>query len=135
MFGLSAAPHVDFKQPYWGLNKWYPAAEAVKKLQKEASKNKPAEVTYEDPHEKEWGQQKNAYLKKIAMWGGQGYQPHFDFDTPLTQRTAADLLANNPYIKDKDYERNLGTSIIMGAPAYGGQTTLGGVYDSAVNKF
>lgn len=69
------------------------------------------------------------------MWGSQGYQPQFDFSTPLTQRTAVDLFANNPYIKDKDYERNLGTSIIMGAPAYGGQTTLGNVYDSAVNKF
>lgn len=141
MFGLSAAPHVDLKQPYWGLNKWYPAAEAVKDAAKETTKKEEAsEDIYKDPHEKQWGQQqrgqqKNAYLKKIAMWGGQGYQPHFDFDTPLTQRTAADLLANNPYIKDKDYERNLGTSIIMAAPAYGGQTTLGGVYDSAVNKF
>lgn len=51
------------------------------------------------------------------------------------QRNAVDLFANNPYIKEQDYERNLGTSIIMGAPAYGGQTTLGGIYDSAVNKF
>lgn len=144
VFGLSAAPHVDFKQPYWGLNKWYAAAQnALKNKQQSTSVEGPEkdnlEVTYEDPHEKDWGQlqeqQKTAYLKKLAMWGGQGYQPTFDFNTPLTQRTAVDLFANNPYIKEKDYERNLGTSIIMGAPSYGGHTTLGNVYDSAVNKF
>ena len=47
---------------------------------------------------------KDAALNKYAsLWGDQGYQPVFDFDTPLTQRTAADLFANNPYIKDQDY--------------------------------
>ena len=113
MFALSAAPHIDFDQPHWGLNKWYPAGDAAAK----------------------YSQEKEVLTKAASLWGDQGYQPSFDFNTPLTQRTTVDLFANNPYIKDKSYERNLGTSIIMGAPSYGGQITLGGVYDSAVNKF
>ena len=113
MFTASAAPNVDFESPYWGLTKWYPRD------------GKPAKnVT------------KTSALQKYAsLWGDQGYQPSFDFSTPVLQRTAVDLFANNPYIKEQDYQRNLGTSIIMGAPAYGGQTTLGNIYDSAVNKF
>jgi len=108
---------VDFKSPYWGLTEWYPRSSKL-------------------PEKETTEQVKQATLKKYAsLWGDQGYQPTFDFNSPVTQRTAADLFANNPYIRDAEYERNLGTSIIMGAPAYGGETTLGGIYDSAVNKF
>ena len=45
------------------------------------------------------------------------------------------MFASNPYIGNDDYARNLGTSIINAAPSYGHTTTLGSVYDSAVNKF
>ena len=110
-FSASAAPNVNFDAPYWGLTEWYP-------------KNK------------QEGETKTAALKKYAsLWGDEAYQPTFDFNTPVLQRTAVDLFANNPYIQEQNYQRNLGTSIIMGAPAYGGQTTLGNIYDSAVNKF
>ena len=95
-FTASALQHVNTDAPSLGLTQWYPQI------------------------------QKTASLRKYAsLWGDQGYQPTFDFNTPIVQRNAVDLFANNPYIKEQDYERNLGTSIIMGAPAYGGQTTLG----------
>ena len=161
-FAASAAPNVDFKSPYWGLTKWYPRSEKLKSTQITKAQDIPQGKTYNSPEELQadldkeedqfFGDEpgtaasrriaeqsktiKNAALKKYAsLWGDQGYQPTFDFNTPIVQRNAVDLFANNPYIQKQDYERNLGTSIIMGAPAYGGQTTLGGIYDSAVNKF
>lgn len=141
-FAASAAPNVDFKSPYWGLTKWYPRSKDLSESPEKDTSEKTAQLGDVDqkgvpqgfPSQEEL--KKDAVLKKYAsLWGEQPYQPTFDFHTPIVQRNAVDLFANNPYIKEQDYERNLGTSIIMGAPAYGGQTTLGGIYDSAVNKF
>jgi hypothetical protein len=45
------------------------------------------------------------------------------------------LLKSNPILQDNNYAINLGSSILNAAPTTGFNTTLGNVYDSALNKF
>lgn len=114
-FTLGAYPHLNTRFQNWGLTSWHP------KLLDEY---------------KQKGMNKTEKLQKLAsLWGQSSYQPQLDLNAPVSQMRAADIFAKNPYIQDHPYEKNLGTSIVMGAPAYGNQTTLGGIYDSAVNKF
>ena len=83
-----------------------------------------------------WTVKKKAALKKIAsLWQANGYQPQIDFSQTLNPNTVVSMIQHNPFLKDSPYQRNLGTSIITAAKAYGNQTTLGSIYDSAVNKF
>lgn len=105
-FSAGTVPNLNFDADNWGLTQWYPD------IKKKAS-----------------------LYKTASLWGDQGYQPSFDFSTPVLKRDALSLFNDNPQVQKNDYSRNLGTSIIAAAPAYGGQTTLGSIYDSAVNKF
>lgn len=104
-FTAGVIPNLNFDAQNWGTIDWYP------KLKK------------------------TSMYKIASLWGDQGYQPSFDFNTPVIKRDAIRLFSDNPQVQQNDYARNLGTSILAAAPAYGEQTTLGSIYDSAVNKF
>lgn len=73
--------------------------------------------------------------KTASLFQTVGYQPQLDFSQQLNRYDAAALMRNNPVLQQSPYAANLGTSIITAAPYTGAYTTLGGVYDSAVNKF
>lgn len=78
--------------------------------------------------------------KKASMWqtpGWQtpGYQPQLDFSRSINVLDTKQMMASNPYLQDSSYARNLGTSIVSAAPAFGNTTTLGNIYDSAYDKF
>ncbi len=63
------------------------------------------------------------------------YSPVSDFNTPVNPQYLVGLIKNNPLLQDNSYAINLGSSILNAAPATGFNTTLGNVYDSALNKF
>lgn len=73
--------------------------------------------------------------KNASLWESQGYQPKLDFAQPINSHQVQRMFATNPYISADPYARNLGTSIIAAAPSFGSTTTLGNIYDSALNKF
>ena len=84
-----------------------------------------------------WGVKKNSALmtKVASLWETQGYQTQLDLSTTVNPNTVAGMIQNNPYLQNSPYERALGTSIVTGAKRTGSQTTLGNIYDSALNKF
>lgn len=83
-----------------------------------------------------WPYQNKQSMNKVSsMWQTPGYQPQLDFSQSINTLDTRQMLASNPYIHDNNYVRNFGTSIINAAPSYGNTTTLGNIYDSAVNKF
>lgn len=108
-FAAGTVPNVNLSKRGLGLTEWYPE-----------------DLPTED---------KQSMYKTASLWGDQGYQPSFDFNTPIIKRDAISLFNDNPQVQQNSYSRNLGTSILASAPSYGGQTTLGSIYDSAVNKF
>lgn len=63
------------------------------------------------------------------------YSPVSDFNTPVNPQYLVGLIKNNPLLQDNSYAINLGSSILNAAPSTGFNTTLGNVYDSALNKF
>lgn len=80
--------------------------------------------------------EKTGRLEKLSsLWQTQGYQPVVDMSLPINRGTTMDIINNNPYMQQSSYQKNLGVSIIAGANNQGNLTTLGSVYDSAVNKF
>ena len=64
------------------------------------------------------------------------YVPTTDFAKALNASSAVDLFVNDPYLQNQDYVRNLGTAIVTNAAMREGTSrpTLGGVFDSAVDK-
>lgn len=108
-FAAGTVPNINFNKKGLGLTEWYPQDISTEESQ-------------------------NIY-KTASLWGDQGYQPSFDFNTPVIKRDAISMFSDNPQVQQNNYARNLGTSILASAPSYGGQTTLGSIYDSAVNKF
>ena len=62
-------------------------------------------------------------------------QPVFDFDTPLTQRTAADLFANNPYIKSSILFRETDNAHEMESHIAQGLKNLDGTPKMAYNYY
>ena len=130
-FTAGTVPNLNFDKQGWGLTEWYP-----KDLPKEGQKEDSKKDAPKQEQKTQQGITKNNSLYKMAsLWGDQGYQPSFDFNTPIIKRDAISMFNDNPQVQQNDYARNLGTSILASAPAYGGQTTLGSIYDSAVNKF
>lgn len=93
-----------------------------------------------DPHSKNlgltsWDPQpinKNASLKKVAF---NQYSPISDFSTTVNPQYLTGMIRSNPVLQDNSYAMNLGASILNAAPATGFNTTLGNVYDAALNKF
>lgn len=79
---------------------------------------------------------KQGSLKKQAdLWEATGYQPMTDFAKHIDVRDVSQLFENDPYLRANNaYASQLGTSIVNAAPAYSNTTTLGGIFDSAVNK-
>lgn len=65
-----------------------------------------------------------------------GYVPEMDFSSVINARDAKSLFTNDPYLQNNDYARNMGTAIVSNAALNAGSNnvTLGGVFDSAVNK-
>lgn len=79
---------------------------------------------------------RNSLNKEAQLFQAYGYQPQVDLTQSVNRQQAIDMLNTNPFLIQQDpYARHLGTSIIAAAPYIGNQTTLGGIYDSAVNKF
>lgn len=77
-----------------------------------------------------------ALNKQASFWQSIGYQPSCKFDQPIDTQAVYDIFKTNPVIRDNSYVRNFGTSIVAAAPMTNyNNTTLGGLYDSAVNKF
>ena len=76
-----------------------------------------------------------ALSKTASLWEATNYQPLTDFGHLINVRDVSQLFQNDPYLKaNSDYAAHLGTAIVNAAPAYGNQTTLGNVFDSAVDK-
>lgn len=59
-----------------------------------------------------------------------------DYYKAINSRDAISLFTNDPFLQNKQYARNMGTSIIADAAIRTGNNTptLGNVFDSAVNK-
>lgn len=128
-FAAGTVPNFNIQQSDLGMTKWYP--DSPKKKQVAAS----TKAGTEEQKKNASFVEKQTLYKIASMWGDQGYQPSFDFNAPVIKRDAIRMFSQNPEVQKNDYARNLGTSILVAAPAYGGQTTLGSIYDSAVNKF
>lgn len=74
--------------------------------------------------------------KEASFWQSVGYQPNFKFNQVVDTQAVYDIFKTNPVLRDDSYVRNFGTSIVAAAPKIDYQnTTLGGIYDSAMNKF
>lgn len=99
----------------------------------------PASISFAmnmDPNKPKLGMTQWPYMKKKAsMWQTPGYQPQLDFSKTINTLDTTKMFQSNPYLQNNDYVRNLGTSIIQATPSYNNVTTLGNVYDSAINKF
>lgn len=79
---------------------------------------------------------KESLNKSASLWEFAGYQPSCKFDQVVNSNAVMDIFRTNPILRDDSYARNLGTSIVAAAPKFGYQnTTLGNIYDSAMNKF
>lgn len=85
------------------------------------------------------GQKKTGALHKSAenLFEFDNYVPAVDFAQAVNARDAIGLFTNDPHLANHQYARNLGTSIIADAALRAGTNnpTMGGVFDSAVNKF
>lgn len=77
---------------------------------------------------------KQSLNKKSGLWQAQ-YNPTSNFNTPVNPTYLTGLIRGNPVLQDSPYAMNLGASILNAAPATGFNTTLGNIYDSALNKF
>ena len=78
---------------------------------------------------------KSPFVKRGALESG--YLTDIDFGKRISAPAAMALFSNDPNLQDSPYVRNFGTSIVSAA-ALGQHTsrpTLGGVFDSAVDKF
>lgn len=74
--------------------------------------------------------------KKASFWQSIGYQPSFQFDQVINSNEVKQIFDQNPILNSDRYAKNFGKSIINAAPTFNyGNTTLGSIYDSAVNKF
>lgn len=73
--------------------------------------------------------------KKQSLWQAQPYQPTSNFNTQINPGYITGLIQQNPVLNQSAYAQNLGTAILNAVPTTGFNTTLGNVYDSAVNKF
>ena len=113
---VSLITNTNLGAPYWGHGSWEPYASPQTKGRMHADS-----IKYGKP------MQKSASIL--------GYQPHLELSTPVNRWDAASLIASNPIVQQSPYASNLGMSIVTAAPYTGAQTTLGGIYDSAVNKF
>lgn len=73
--------------------------------------------------------------KKQSLWQAQPYQPTYSLNTQINPSYITGLIQQNPVLNESAYAQNLGTAILNAVPTTGFNTTLGNVYDSAVNKF
>lgn len=113
---LALAANAHPKAKYYGLTSWEPYISPQHKMGiKDAIQT--------------------GVTKTASLFQMDGYQPQIDMSQQLNRYDAVSLLQNNPILKQSPYAVNLGTSIVTAAPYTGAYTTLGGVYDSAVNKF
>lgn len=120
----SLAMNIVPDAPKLGLTDWNPK---VDRKQKEKDKSEEKEGL------SNFGAQP---LQKVAMFQDIGYQPQLDLSKSINRQQAIAMMNNNPYLAQQpSYARHLGTSIITAAPSIGNQVYLGGIYDSAVNKF
>lgn len=111
---VSAFINADSRAKNFGLDTWEP---------------------YISPYQQAKLNNKKSLAKTASLFQTAGYQPQLDFSQQLNRYDAVALMQNNPILQQSSYASNLGTSIITAAPYTGAYTTLGGVYDSAVNKF
>lgn len=77
-----------------------------------------------------------AQSKRATEFSYSGYVPDFDFSQPVNARHAQLLFTNDPYLQNEPYVKNMGTAIVAAAAQTAGTNnpTLGGIFDSAVNK-
>lgn len=121
----SLAMNIVPDAPKLGLTSWNPKVNRKKQKKQEESNNKKglSDFGYSS-------------LSKTAMFQDLGYQPQLDLTQSINRQQALNMMNNNPYLlQQPSYARHLGTSIITAAPSIGNQVSLGGIYDSAVNKF
>lgn len=102
---VSLAANLDFHKPGAGLTQWQP------------------QPLFD-----------RTTLTKTSSFYSQ-YNPVSNFNTPVNPQYLSGLLKSNPILQDNNYAINLGSSILNAAPTTGFNTTLGNVYDSALNKF
>lgn len=74
--------------------------------------------------------------KKADDFYYNGYVPDIDFSQPVNARHAQALFTNDPYLINDPYVKNMGTAIVANASQNAGTNnpTLGGIFDSAVDK-
>ena len=130
----SLAPNIVPDAPMLGLTSWNPKGNRKKKQE---NKN-----TTENNGLSKFGAQSssmkktNSLSKEAQLFQSIGYQPQLDLTKSINRQQAINMVNTNPFLLQQDpYARHLGTSIITAAPVIGNQVTLGGIYDSAVNKF
>ena len=106
---LSLAGNTNFNKQWNGWLSWNPADRLVKT---------------------------EALKKTASLWQTANYQPSCNFNQVVDSSAVLDIFNTNPIIRDNSYIKNFGTSIVTAAPKVNyGSTTLGGIYDSAYNKF
>ena len=81
---------------------------------------------------------KTASLHKRAddMFEYTGYVPDIDLSQVINARNAQSLFTNDPFLQNDAYVKNMGTAIVANAAIqqHTNKPTLGGVFDSAVDK-
>ena len=84
-----------------------------------------------------WFPKSGSFGKYADLYAVDNYIPSTDFSAAINSRDALNLFSNDPHLQTPDnaYARNMGTAIVAAAaPAPGQPVTLGGIFDSAVNK-
>lgn len=74
-------------------------------------------------------------VKNAGMFQTAQYKPSVNLSTAVNPQQLTDYIRTNPFMQNDSYAMNLGASILNAAPTTGFTTTLGNVYDSALNKF
>jgi hypothetical protein len=126
--GLAAAgsflPSFKANKQYWGLGQWNPRTSYYHRDKNQLGFNS--------------GLPKAGSVQKCAedLFSFDGYVPAVDFSQTVNTRNAVDLFTNDPFLKNHQYAKNMATAIVADAANRTGtnNTTLGTVFDSAVNK-
>lgn len=99
-------------QEYKGLAQWYPEMHPI-----------PKRASF-DPYMQNQSIGMNSYVNEL------------DWNRPIHASNVIGLFKNDPHLQDEPYARNMGISIVADAAAtqHTKTPTLGGIFDSAVNK-
>lgn len=129
--GTSAGFTYTPNAKYYGMFSWNPQ----RKFDQKTYDKKIGEYAATLPHT--WFPKTGSLCKKADdLFEYTGYVPDMDWSQIINARQAQSLFTNDPFLQNEPYARNLGTAIVSNAAIqqHTNTPTLGGVFDSAVDK-